>query len=625
MEELPRAIFPLPSTRIPWHCPRSFISMRRNHLILLALAVLTLAAYWGVGECGFVGYDDPSYVRHNPMVNQGLRSAAVLWAFTATHGANWHPLTSLSHMLDCSLFDLDPVPPHWESLLWHILNSCLVFHVWRRFSGATWPSALVAGLFALHPLHVESVAWISERKDVLSTALWLLTTLAYLRWVEGPTARRYVGTMVLFALALMAKPMVVTLPCTLLLLDYWPLRRWPARTWRALFVEKIPFFALVVVHAGVTMLVQRALGATDYGEKFPLMMRFGNAMISYARYLGKMVWPQTLSPFYPHPGWWPWAAVIGAFTLVALLSWLAWRERERRPWLTFGWCWYLGTLVPVIGVMQVGAQSMADRYTYVPLLGIFTVIAWAGAELIERRPTLRTPMAVAAGLVLAACWWRTTEQVPVWKTGLGLIQHMRQSIGEHEIVYREFATAALVAGRPAEEITAYHKRGREVAPEYPYFMNELGVKLGQAKQFDEARVLLAPILEMLPNDPAAHANFGSLCAMEGKFDEAMVHFNRSIALNPKLGGVHRLLSELQIRQGKKEEALESLKTATRCDRWDWTAWNQLAILQASMGRNVDALKSIERAHWIHPGEAGIAQNLKVLKAQNGYVNQQPPK
>jgi Flp pilus assembly protein TadD len=551
------------------------------------------------------------------MVNQGLRTAAVCWAFSATHGANWHPLTSLSHMLDCSLFDLNPTPMHWESVLLHLVNTGLVFWVWRRLSARangtdpTWPSAFVAALFALHPLHVESVAWISERKDVLSTALWLCTILAYLRWVERPSPRRYTLVAGLFVLGLMAKPMLTTLPCTLLLLDYWPLRRWPALSWRALFWEKIPLFAIVGVHGVVTMLVQRALGATDYGENFTLWMRIGNALISYTRYLGKMLWPQTLSPFYPHPGSWPLWAVLGAATLIAAVSWLVWRERERRRWLLFGWCWYLGTLVPVIGILQVGAQGMADRYTYVSLLGIFTILAWGGAELIARRPALRVPLTVVAAVVLAACAVRTFLQVPIWKTPIGLVEHMRRSIGDHEIVYRELAMAFIIEGRTEEEVVAIFKKGREVRPDYPYFMNELGMRAAAAKRFGEARALLEMVLEHLPHDPAAHANFGNMAAMEGKLDEAERRLRKAIEIRPGLGGAHRLLADVLVKQGRKVDARDSFEAAVRADRWDWIAWNQLGIIEA--GNHEKALATIKRALWINPADEGVRHNLDYLQ------------
>jgi hypothetical protein len=604
--------------------------------IVLALLVATLAAYWQVGTLGFVTYDDPSYVSFNLMVNQGMRSAALLWSLTATHGANWHPLTSFSHILDCEITGIEQITAlsrdqadavlaeaarfmHWENLMLHLVNTALVFLVWRRLTAGPkgthtlWPSALVAGLFALHPQHVESVAWISERKDVLSTALWLLTILAYVRWIEQPTRRRYALVLLGTTLGLMAKPMLATLPCTLLLLDFWPLRRWPARSWGALFREKIPLFALVAVFCVVTLLVQRALGATDYGEKFPFAMRLGNAFVSYARYLGKMLWPDVLSPFYPHPGWWPWSAVLGAFALVVALSFLAWRERERRPWFTFGWCWYLGTLVPVIGVTQVGAQSMADRYTYVSLLGIFTIIAWGGAEVAERWPRLRGALATLAGVVLVACGIRTAYQVPVWREPVGLIEHMRKSIGEHEIVYREMGMAYLLTGRPEREVLGAYQRGHEVKPDYAYFLNEIANYDLRQKKLPEAHDKLKRVVDLLSHDPAAHANYANFFITIGENDEAVRHLRKALEIRPRLGGAHRLLAEAQLRAGRKTDARDSLRTAVDCDRWDFGSWNQLGILESELGNLGVAEKAIARAHWINPRDRSIAHNLKVVR------------
>ena len=587
--------------------------MRRSSLILLTLVAATLAAYWQVGENKWVGYDDPDYVFNNPMVNQGLRGAAVLWAFSSVHAANWHPLTSLSHMADCSLFDLDPGPPHWVNLGWHVLNVVLVFVVWRSLSGAVWPSALVAGLFALHPLHVESVAWISERKDVLSTALWLLTLLAYARWVERPSRGRYALVLLGALLGMLAKPMVVTLPGTLLLLDYWPLRRWPGRSWGALLWEKIPFIVGALALAGVTLWVQRETGATDFGEKLGFGARLGNALVSCVRYLGHTLWPGTLSPFYPHPGAWPWGAVAGASALLAAVSWLAWRERERRRWLFFGWSWYLGTLAPVLGLVQVGAQSMADRYTYVPLLGIFTVIAWAGAEAVQRRPGQSVVAAALAATVLIACAVRTAVQVPVWKTPVGLVEHMRAAVGAHEVIEREMGMALIVAERPEAEVMAAYRRGHELAPGYPFFLNELGLSAARQGRFDEAAMLIGQALRLAPRHPAPQAGLAGVLEMQGLLVEAESRYRQALTLQPRLGVLHRLLGMNLTRQGRLPEARDACLEATRGDRWDALAYNQLGLIYASLGRPADALSCLERAHWINPADTTVGRNLDALR------------
>jgi Flp pilus assembly protein TadD len=520
-------------------------------------------------------------------------------------------------MLDCTIFGNVPAPMHWENLAWHALNAGLVFWVWRRLTGATWPSAFVAAFFALHPLRVESVAWISERKDVLSTALWLGTILAYVRWLEQRTWQRYAVMATGTALALLAKPMTVTLPCTLLLLDFWPLRRWPGQSWWALVREKLPLFGLVGVAATLTVIVQHAEGATDYGEKVTYPMRLGNALVSYARYLGKMIWPGELSCFYPHPGWWPWWAIAGAALLFAALSMLAWRERERRPWLTFGWCWYLGTLVPVIGLMQVGAQSMADRYTYVSLLGISTIIAWAGAELIERRPALRVPMAVAAGVALAACVGRTWLQIPIWKDSTRLTYHMLHVVGDHVIVRREIAKGKALARQPEVEINEQYHLGLKVDPEDAFFMTELGVSAARAQNWEEADWRLRKAIERVPHEAGAWGNYATYFMLKGDHEQALANLDKGLKLNPKLASLHRLVGQIRVKQGRLLEARDALREAVRVDRWDWRAHNDLGVVYTKLDRFSDGMATLRYAEWIHPTGPGIDVNIRNLSERMG--------
>jgi Tfp pilus assembly protein PilF len=606
---------------------------RRAWLVVAALAVLTVAAYWQAGACGWVAYDDTNYVTYNPMVKLGLREAAVYWACSAVHGANWHPITSLSHIVDCTLFGLDPAGPHWENVAWHALNAVLVFIVWRRLgtyhrrpagaaSAGDWPAAFVAALFALHPLHVESVAWVSERKDVLSTAFWLLAILAYTshhRPLAGDLAgrRRAAGgtlaVLLCTALALLAKPMTVTLPFTLLLLDYWPLRRWPARSWRVLVREKAPLFALVLAASVITLLVQRGAGATHFGAELTLGMRLGNAFVACARYLGKMLWPAELACFYPHPGWWPWWAITGSVLLVAAISALAWRERARRPWLAFGWCWFLGTLVPVIGLVQVGAQSMADRYTYVPLLGIFTILAWAGAELAASRPRLRPALAVLAALAIAACFLRTWQQIPVWRTPLSLIEHLRAVTGEHAIYFREIASALAVSGRPPEESIEQYRRGFERFPDHAFFATELGMNAARAGRFVEALALLERARTIHPDLSGVYHNLGDALMKQGRLPEAERQLRRALEIEPDSVPTLRVLADVLIRQDRVAECAEVLRAAVAADRWDWKAWNALALTEDRLGRRSTALAHLERAVWINPSDETVVHNLQVLR------------
>jgi len=585
--------------------------------ILAALLLLTLGAYWQAGSGGWVAYDDTSYVTGNPMVNLGLRSAALGWAFTATHGANWHPLTSLSHLLDCTLFGLQPAGPHGVNVVLHLLNTGLVFGLWRRLTATLWPAAVVAAFFALHPLHVESVAWVSERKDVLSTALWLSALLAYVRWVERGTRARYAVLLGFTAGALMAKPMTVTLPFTLLLLDYWPLRRWPARSWRMLVWEKVPVFALALAASLITMRVQHGAGATDFGAEITPGMRVGNALVAYARYLGKTVWPDALACFYPHPGWWPWWAILGAALLLAAGSVLVWRERERRRWLAFGWCWYLGTLVPVIGLVQVGAQSMADRYTYVPLLGIFTLLAWGGAELLAARPALRPALVAAAGLAVVACVVRTWQQVPVWRDPLTLVGHLRAVTGEHPVYFREMANALAVSGRPVEESIAQYRLGWERFPAHAFFATELAMHAARAGDFRTAYPLLERAREIHPRLSGVYHNLGDALLKEGRLPEAERQLRRSLEIEPDSGPTLRVLADVLIRQDRLADCAEVLRHAVAASRWDWKAWNALGLTEDRLGRRSTAIAHLEHAFWINPSDRAVEINLGILRGTGG--------
>ncbi len=460
--------------------------MRREWIIYAALFLITVAVFLPVSQYDYVNCDDPEYASANSHVQQGLTWTGVAWAFQVVVASNWHPVTCLSLMLDCQLFGNNAGAHHLVNLLFHVANTLLLFLVLKRMTGLrsddqqpsrnanktakagvtatapqasdVWPSALVAALFAWHPLHVESVAWISERKDVLSTFFGLLTLLAYARHVASDK-RQVTGTTVLphvtwhvspfyflallfFALGLMSKPMLVTWPFVLLLLDFWPLGRVTSDKWRVtrlripvpqlsslnhLLLEKLPFFALAITSSVITFLAQRAAGATELLSQLTISERAGNALVSYVRYLGKMVWPENLAFFYPYPGPWivdsgPWAVwqVAGSAALLALITLAAVWQARRRPFLIVGWLWFLGTLVPVIGLVQVGGQAMADRYTYVPLIGVFVMMGWAGKELVGRWPHAKyVTGAIVAGL-LAACLVVTGRQLRYWQNSEAL-------------------------------------------------------------------------------------------------------------------------------------------------------------------------------------------------------------
>jgi len=366
----------------------NFKIRRQKLIICLFLVAVTLMVYLQSTNHDFVSYDDVSYVTENPNIKAGITLEGILWAFTSGHAANWHPLTWISHMLDCELYGLNPTGHHWTNIQIHVANTILLFLVLSWMTGALWQSSLVAALFAVHPLHVESVVWVAERKDVLCTLFWILSMWAYAGYVRYSTKIHYVSSIILFTFGLMAKPMIVTLPFVFLLLDYWPLKRFQSGqsghgkilqqrlVALGLVWEKIPFFILSAASSVATYIVQQSGGAVKHLDAIPFHARIGNAMVSYASYIGKMIWPINLAVFYPFPETIPLWQAAGAGVLLASVTVLVFRAACSKPYLAVGWLWYIGTLVPVIGLVQVGSQSMADRYTYIPLIGLFIIVVW---------------------------------------------------------------------------------------------------------------------------------------------------------------------------------------------------------------------------------------------------------
>ncbi len=564
------------------------------------LVVLTILAYMRVGEGGFINLDDDAYVEHQPLVNGGLRFPALVWAWTGTHSNNWHPLTTLSHQLDCEWFGLRPAPMHWINLGWHVLNSLLVFLVWRSLSGALWRPAVVAACFALHPLHVESVAWISERKDVLCGFFWLLCLWSYAAYVRRPGTARYVVVLTLAGCALLSKPMAVTLPCTLLLLDFWPLRRWPDRPWRALVWEKAPLFALVGLHSLLTYSVQHATGAGRFGATLEFWPRVANALVSYVRYIGKTLWPETLSPLYFHPGTWPGLTVAGAATLLLAFTALAWLQRRARPWLLFGWLWFLGTLVPVIGLVQVGEQAMADRYMYLPILGLFTLAVWSGGAVLEARPRWRRPAFVVSGALLALMAILTARQVPVWRDSVTLFRHSI-AVGEDNPAIRYLLALALqAAGRPEAEVAAEYRRALALQPGYFNAHTQLAALALAGQRFDEARALIEESIRHAPREASLRVNLGAFWLRAGRPDEAVPHFEHALRLDPAAVRAHLELGQVRVAQHRLADALPHYAARARLDRWNPDALAEYGTLLLQVRRLDEARAHLARALWLRP-------------------------
>ena len=503
--------------------------MRNRAIICAVLAAITLVVYWPVGNCDFINFDDPAYVANNPFVQGGITMESLRWAFSTTHAANWHPLTWLSHMIDCRIFGLDPRGHHFTSLGFHIINTLLLFLLLARVTGAMWRSMLVAALFALHPLHVESVAWIAERKDVLSAFFWFLTMFLYAGYVARPGPVRYLAVLFCFAAGLMAKPMLVTLPFVLLLMDYWPIGRWGGGTpVRRLLWEKLPLFALAAASSVITFYAQKTGGAVLSLHKLSFADRLANATLAWLRYLGKMVWPTRLSVIYPmDPDLSVWTAFSAGIILVAA-TFLLWRAGRRRPYLIVGWLWYLGTLVPVIGLVQVGSQAMADRYTYIPFVGLFIMVAWGIAELVDDLRNRQIAFGVAAVSVLAVLAVSTRHQLGYWHDSYTLFSHAVKVTHNNYMAY-----------------------------------NQLGLELGKQNRIDECIQQFRIALEIEPNSAEAHGNLGIAYSIKGVPDMAIKELLIAESLSPGESDVYYNLGIIYLQKGMRAEALRQFELAVR--------------------------------------------------------------
>ena len=512
--------------------------------VCLVLAGVTLLVYAPVLRNGFVNYDDPDYIINNAHVKAGLTWNGVAWAFQSTEANNWHPLTWISHMADCQLFGLKPAGHHLTSLLLHTANTLLLFLLLLRLTGALWRSAFVAALFALHPLHVESVAWASERKDVLSAFFWMLTLLAYTRFVNESKVRSpkskvfYALALLAFACGLMSKPMVVTLPFVLLLLDFWPLNRMRSAErgeWKVgpLLLEKIPFFALTIASCVITRLVQSdALWST---ASLPLSFRLANAVMSYVRYLGKMFWPTDLALIYPYPHYWPLAGVIVAALLLALISIWAVLSAKRLPYLAVGWFWYLGTLVPVIGLVQAGIQSMADRYTYLPSIGLFIIVSWGLNDLLLTQLRRENIAAAVGGLALAGCVAVTSVQLTYWRNSLALFSHTIKVTTGNYAAQNCLGTTLEHLGQNDKAEECYAESVR-IEPDFPLGQFNLGMILLEQGRAGEASNHLAIAAQLAPQNPVMQFDYGVYLSQHGNPADAAKYFRAALVAKPEFPG-----------------------------------------------------------------------------------------
>jgi tetratricopeptide (TPR) repeat protein len=627
--------------------------LRHPAVLSILLAVITFIVYLPVGRYGFVDYDDSDYVKANDHVLGGLNWVTVKWAFTTAHASNWHPLTWLSHALDCQLFGQYIGGHHLVSVGFHIANSILLLFLLRSMTGAVWRSALVAALFALHPLRVESVAWISERKDVLSGFFFLLAVWAYVRYARErgrETGQRvafyYVLALGLFALGLMSKPMLVTLPMVLLLLDYWPLNRFQSGP-LVLLVEKLPFFALCLASSIITFFAQKKGGAVS--TSITMQARWANAVVSYIRYLAKTFWPENLSVLYPHPGSWPAWKVMGAVALLLAIFAGVVLLARKRPYLAVGWLWFFGTLVPVIGLVQVGVQSMADRYTYLPTIGLFVALVWGLYDL-SRRPWWPRAMAAGAVFSVAVCTLLTSLQVRYWRDSEALFRHAVEVTERNYLAYNNLGYYLSNHDRPLEGMTnylrsieinpnyedalnnlgyalagqkrhaeaiGYYQAALRIRPEHPEVHNNLGNALSELGQIDEAMQHYGIVLRQQPDHASAHNNLGIALAMKGRLDEAMVHFRAALRSKPDYASAHSNLGNALAVQHKLDEAIEEYQQALRLSPDEAQAHNNLANALGELGRLPEAISHYLEALRLNPVNPEAHCNLGLVLLRQG--------
>ena len=602
-------------------------------LICVVLTLATFIAFEPVRHNEFVQYDDHTYVTENPHVTGGITHQSVTWAFTTPYACNWHPLTWLSHMLDCELFGLNPVGHHLTNLLFHIANSLLLFWLLKRMTEAVWRSFFVAAVFALHPLHVESVAWAAERKDVLSGFFWLLTMAAYVEYGRRPGIVKYLLVTLSFCLGLMAKPMLVTLPFVLLVLDYWPLRRFqwqhqikgkvPPKSqsagsgghvtsvWR-LLGEKVPLFVLAAFSCVITYLVQQSAGVMEFGSDIPLHLRTMNALSSYVSYIVKMLYPSGLAVLYPYPDTiWFWQSIV-CFLLLGGVSAAVVCCGGRRRYLVTGWLWYLGTLVPVIGLVQVGGQSMADRYTYLPSIGFFIIVAWAGSELLVKWRRWKIPMAVSVGLLLLILLLCTRRQVRYWRNSSTLFEHTLAVTENNFVIHNNFGNELLSKGRIDDAIKHYNK-SLQINPQYCIAEKNIGVALVRQGKFEEGIRYLEKVLRVKPNWAEAYNSLGLAYARQGRYDLAVQNFEQSLKFKVDYADAHYNAALARAKQERYDDAVRHFEAALQI-KPNWSeARNELGGVYYLQGKYEMAIEQLELLAAGYAAEGKFHEAIRITE------------
>lgn len=612
--------------------PVSRLFHKTDRVVGLALLAVTFWAFLPAVDNDFVRYDDLDYVMANHTVQRGLSWDGLVWAFSSTTAANWHPLTWLSHMMDCQLFALNPAGHHLTSILLHAVNTLLVFVVLHRMTGAMGRSFLVAAFFGWHPLRVESVAWAAERKDVLCAFFGLLTLLAYACYAQFKVqdakfkngGKVWFGSaLALFALGLMSKPMLVTWPFVLLLLDFWPLRRmgdathnFRLATLRGLVLEKLPFLLLSAVASAITFVVQREAGAVDV--VMPMSYRLSNAIIACVRYLGKLVWPVDLAFFYPLPPHWPAPMVAFAGLMLLGISVLAVTLRHRTPGLITGWLWFLGTLVPVIGLVQVGQQSIADRYTYLPSLGFLMAVIWSAYQFVAGRVRLARGANLVAGIALLFCLLLTRQQTGYWKNAESLARRALAVTRDNHLAHDLLGEVFEERGQNDEALRERFA-ALELKPNYAPAHNNLGVVLQKQDRMAEAIEHFQLALRLRPRYPEAHYNLGAAFEKASRPDDALREYQRALTLRPDYADAHYNLGLLLGRLGRLDEAIIQFQEIIRLNPNAADAYNNWGVTLDRLGRPAEAISQYQQAIRVRPEFARAHFNLGVALAGTGRL------
>ncbi len=587
-----------PATHNPW----------QTAVVCVVLAMATVVAFRGVRNNAFLSYDDNYYVLENRQVQQGLNMQSIAWAFTTFEQSNWHPLTWISHMVDWSLYGKNPAGHHITNVCLHAANAILLFLLLLYMTGYLGRSAMVAFLFALHPAHVESVAWVAERKDVLCAFFWFATLLAYAWYVRGPSWKRYLLVACCFACGLMSKPMAVTLPLTMLLLDYWPLRRitfapetrahWFSSLWK-LCVEKWLFFLMAVFSSVITFIAQRAGGAIGSLASLPLWERLCNAAISYCRYVRIMFWPHPLRAYYfydsDHVS--VFAAVLSAIALIVVTA-VCWRYRGKRPYCLIGWLWFLGTLVPVIGIVQVGEQAMAERYTYIPFIGLFAAVVWLVGDAVANSPKIRVITQLLAVAVIVACAVKTDAQVKVWKDTVTLFSHILEVDPRGEVPNLSLGVAYVRQGKIAEaqpyleRALVYHPTGTLSLAYSALCMIRTTMQTHDARNMPLAGQRLELALSVSPDSPDALTDMALWSSLMGRPKDEETYSRRAIATHPDFILAWLYLAESLLAEGRLNEAVDADRHALAIDPENVDAFNSLGTIYDKQGLKQEALKEL---------------------------------